>query len=255
MPILPYTSEKSSKHSPQMRLLLLVDPQPPSRGPVAEFLRSAGGMFEVIAVAHAEAFDESTAATGLIHLSVFNIGSARVGDSEIRRDIGCLRTRFPGIPLVLLANSVHISEVQIALRLGVRGYMPTYLSAPDMLAGLRVVLAGGLFVPAAPADAGPALQGLAQDHPEPPACDVESPDLHSMQPLHLTFREDEVLRFLRQGRTNREIARALNMADSTVKVHVRNIMRKLRATNRMQAVEIADRDVMHGLPVPDEHAS
>lgn len=255
MSISTYTSERSRKQSPRTRLLLLVDPHPLTRGPASEFLRSAGASFDVIAVAHATAIDASIAVK-LVGLSVLNIGAASVYDIEIGQEIRELGERLSGIPLVLLANSVRMDEVQRALRLGIRGYIPIYLGASDVLAGLRVVLAGGIFVPIGPSDTKAMATELGQDHQEPATREgVPVDEPCPFPPCQLTFREDEVLRFLREGRTNREIARELNMAGSTVKVHVRNIMRKLNATSRIQAVEIADRELMRSVSLSDEAVS
>jgi DNA-binding NarL/FixJ family response regulator len=188
-------------------------------------------------------------AVKLVDLAVFNIGAASVCDFDIAREIGELRVRLGGKPTMLLAQSVRMSDVQCALRLGVRGFMPASLSAADILVGLRIVLAGGIFVPVGPGDADAAFSESAQEPSVPFDQTIEAVDAAAAISLQLTFREDEVLRCLRAGWTNRQIAHELRMADGTVKVHVRNILRKLKATNRVQAVEIADRELMSAAPV------
>ena len=59
--------------------------------------------------------------------------------------------------------------------------------------------------------------------------------------LNLTSRELAVIDLLREGDANKVIAKCLNMRESTVKVHVRNILKKLRATNRTHAATVANR--------------
>jgi DNA-binding NarL/FixJ family response regulator len=228
-------------------MVLFLDPQPATVGTGARFLRSAGASFEVIRIVSPGAID-ALPAVKLVDLAVFNIGAASVCDFDIAREIGELRVRLDGKPTILLALSVRMSDVQCALRLGVRGFMPASLSAADILAGLRIVLAGGIFVPVGPGDAEEAVSEAAQEPTTPFEPVIGSADHAAATSLQLTFREDEVLKCLRAGRTNRQIAHELRLADGTVKVHVRNILRKLKATNRVQAVEIADREFMSAAP-------
>jgi two-component system nitrate/nitrite response regulator NarL len=72
--------------------------------------------------------------------------------------------------------------------------------------------------------------------------------------LHLTLREMDVLRLLRQGRTNRGIAFELNIAESTAKVHVRSIRHKLNAFSRIEIADIADGILADTAALGDEKA-
>jgi DNA-binding NarL/FixJ family response regulator len=100
------------------------------------------------------------------------------------------------------------------LRAGARGYIPKSTSAEVTLSALRLVLAGGSYVPES---------ALGEARPER----AESP---------LTAREQQVFRLLAQGRNNQQIAEQLGMASSTVRVHVTSILRRLGVTSRVQAV-------------------
>jgi DNA-binding NarL/FixJ family response regulator len=231
-------------------MVLFLDPQPVTVGTGARFLRSAGASFEVVRIESLGAMN-TLSTVRLVDLAVFNIGAASVCDIGIAQEIGELRVRLDEKPIMLLAPAVRMSDVQCALRLGVRGFMPASLSAADILAGLRIVLAGGIFVPVGPGDADAAFAESVQEPSSPFDQTIEAVDASTAISLQLTFREDEVLRGLRAGWTNRQIAQELRMADGTVKVHVRNILRKLKATNRIQAVEIADRELMSAAAVPE----
>jgi DNA-binding NarL/FixJ family response regulator len=85
---------------------------------------------------------------------------------------------------------------------------------------IRFVLVGGTY---APSD-----HLFAADHPAP------SPQ-KALQPVGvLTVREQSVVRGIKEGKSNKVIAYELNMCESTVKVHVRNVMKKLKAKNRTE---------------------
>ncbi len=101
-----------------------------------------------------------------------------------------------------------------ALEAGVRGYIPMSLPLGLLAQALDLVLAGGVFVPAT---------AVARRLPPSPAASKVD---------RFTGRQGEVLNALLKGAPNKLIAYELSMAESTVKVHVRNIMRKLKARNR-----------------------
>ncbi len=103
----------------------------------------------------------------------------------------------------------------------VRGYVPTSFSLHTAMHAMDLVRAGGTFVPAS------SLIG-AQHASEDAQTDVQKTN------GLFTTRQSAVVDALRRGKPNKIIAYELKMRESTVKVHVRNIMKKLRATNRTQ---------------------
>lgn len=139
-----------------------------------------------------------------------------------------MRTRYPNVPLVVLSGRTGREDIMGALNRGANGYLPKTLSGKAMLAALRLVLSGETYIPSILMDDRGRSQGRGQDRSSnAPALDA------------LTEREHDVLDFLCQGKSNKEIARDLAIREVTVKVHVGNIMRKLSASNRTQAVRIA----------------
>jgi DNA-binding NarL/FixJ family response regulator len=130
-------------------------------------------------------------------------------------------SRFPALPVVILSASNRRADMQRALDLGAMGYVPKESSGRQMIQALRLVLAGSVYVP-------PALGRQAAS----PGNRIQ----HG-----LTERQREVLVLLAQGRTNKEIARALDLAEATVKMHVTAIMRVLEVSNRTMAVLAAQR--------------
>jgi DNA-binding NarL/FixJ family response regulator len=134
------------------------------------------------------------------------------------------RHRFPDIPLVVLSASESPHDIRSALKAGALGYIPKAASTAAMLAALRQVLAGNLFVPASLGDSLVDLHALA------PA------GFAGLQPCGLTARQLEVARLLAQGCANKTIADILAMSEGTVKVHIAAIFRAFGVTNRTEAV-------------------
>lgn len=131
------------------------------------------------------------------------------------------RSRFPGIPLVVLSASESPHDIRRSLEAGALGYIPKAVSSSEMLAALRQVLAGDLYVPAT----------LAEAHPVAPPADAAV-----LAHCGLTARQLEVARLLAQGCANKAIAGMLSMSEGTVKVHMAAIFRALDVTNRTEAV-------------------
>ena len=148
--------------------------------------------------------------------------------------IAQFRSRFPGIPLVVLSASEAPHDIRRSLEAGALGYIPKAVSSAEMLAALRQVLAGDLYVPAALADASPV----------PPA--AHAADADALTHCGLTARQLEVARLLAQGCANKAIAGMLSMSEGTVKVHMAAIFRALDVTNRTEAVLAIQRLIQRG---------
>jgi DNA-binding NarL/FixJ family response regulator len=133
-----------------------------------------------------------------------------------------------GIPIVVLCDGEKPSHVVSALQAGARGYISTNMSLDVTLGALQLVRAGGQFIPAG------CITELRYSSAAP-VPRVQSP-LSGM----FTARQAAVIAALRQGKQNKIIAYELNMRESTVKVHVRNIMKKLNATNRTEVAYLTN---------------
>jgi DNA-binding NarL/FixJ family response regulator len=131
----------------------------------------------------------------------------------------------------VLADRHEVAEVNRALTHGVRGYIPTSVEWEVAVAALMLVSAGGTFVPA------DALRSTASKPGDQPEGERQG----RSDGLDLTPRELSVIDLLREGKPNKVIAAQLDMQENTVKVHVRNILKKLNATNRTHAAFVANR--------------
>lgn len=136
------------------------------------------------------------------------------------------RSKFPEIPLVVLSCTCDRDLILAALEAGAAGYIPK-TSKPDvMIAAIRVVAAGGRYVPPE------ALEDAA---------DKARPAPRSTAALELTQRQEQVLRLILKGHNNERIAAELSIASNTVKQHVHAIFTALGVSTRAQAVIVATR--------------
>lgn len=171
---------------------------------------------------------------------LMSVGRRSVTEPQMREQLQCLRRALASTPVIVLSDRDDPEEVVAAFREGARGYVPTSLEPHLVIEAIRMVLSGGAFVPAevmmrSRREIQPELRPELREEPSLPP---NVPVAHGEQ---WPPRQLAVLHLLVQGRANKEIARALTMEESTVKVHVRHIMRKLGVVNRTQAALSARR--------------
>ena len=139
-----------------------------------------------------------------------------------------LRDRIPHIPIVIVSALEDTDLIQQALDCGVHGYIPKSFTGREMLAALRLVLEGDIYIPAVPSTDNNA-----------PVCADDS----SKQPAGLcqglTLRQIDVLMLLCKGLANKNISADLGISEGTVKRHITEIFRKLKVSSRTQAVVAA----------------
>jgi DNA-binding NarL/FixJ family response regulator len=137
--------------------------------------------------------------------------------------INALREALLGIVIVVISADESPATVYRVLDLGVMGYIPKSVSVEIMTQALKLVLAGGIYLPSS------LMEGRRQTGPAPGS---ETP---------LTARQHQVLQCLLRGWPNKLISRHLCLSENTVKTHLSAIYRHLRVTTRSQAVVAARR--------------
>jgi DNA-binding NarL/FixJ family response regulator len=133
-------------------------------------------------------------------------------------------SRFPALPVVILSASKQRSDMQRALDAGALGFIPKETTSEIMLNALRLIMSGGIYVP-----------------PELALSEASSVNNVINHGLDFTPRQLETLALLVKGHPNKEIARYLNLAEATVKMHVTAIFKSLGVSNRTQAVLAAEK--------------
>jgi two-component system NarL family response regulator len=130
-----------------------------------------------------------------------------------------LRDRDPQARVIVLTTYDTDDEISQALKAGAKAYVLKDISADDLIACIRSVLAGRTYI--APAAAAKLAEGVTR--------------------VQLTPRETATLRLLADGKANKEIATALDISERTVKTHLAHLFEKLGVTSRTEAIRVATR--------------
>lgn len=208
--------------------LLLVDRRDLIRGCLTLWLNASTRVFKVFGADVVDAILGDAGLTGL-DVIVLSIEASPCARAWLERQVGALRRAEAKVPVVVIGDEDwrHLSED--VLRCGLlRGYIPSWTNMDIALAALNLVATGGCYLP--PSDGGGRYWGPRNGTSAPQSRD----DSHQLTP-----REMAVLTLLQRGLPNKNIAFDLSMSESTVKVHVRNITKKLGARNRTEAVALA----------------
>lgn len=215
----------------QRPVVVVIDPRSLSREGMVQLLETSD-RFSIIAVAQVGDLAPALAAVRGEAVILLSLGSLEMSDEKVRGDIAILSRTLPHAPIIVVCDREDSHQVGEALSQGVRGYIPTTLTARVVVEAVRLVQAGGTFVPAGAFAEALTRQRIDQRDPAPEV---------AINLSGLTPRQREVFDLLRRGKPNKIIAHELSMCESTVKVHVRQIMRKLHASNRTQAAFLAAR--------------
>ena len=170
---------------------------------------------------------------------IFSVGSISVGDPQQQMWMRSVRTLIPDAPLVILSDRDDVQEVCAAFDAGAAGFMPTSIEPMVALQALSFIRNGGSFFPPSALShetTGPASSFIGTPAFSDPQTRPPTPPSSANARGKFTAKQEQVFTLLRQGHTNKLIARQLGMSEATVKVHVRRIMQKFGATNRTQAV-------------------
>jgi len=217
---IPAPANNASEEAQVDRRLLIVDHRALDRECFAQSLASHGIGMEVLPVASIDAFKATKQPLSSLSVVLLNVGGRRINEPSVADEIKKLIAELGRIPLILLADTDELPQIMQALELGVRGFIPTSVGIEVCIEAIGLSMAGGVFVPASSVLA---MRKLVETN-------IESHPFASM----FTSRQAEVVEALRRGKANKIIAYELNLRESTVKVHIRNIMRKLKATNRTE---------------------
>jgi DNA-binding NarL/FixJ family response regulator len=217
---------------PEKPYVVIIDSKKLRKAGIVGLLDAWAGALEltVSAVDLASSIDRHRAASCAI--VILSIGSASVEDPPQQTLIKYTRKLMPQTPLVVLSDREEPNEVCAAFEAGAAGFMPTSIDPSVALQALSFIKCGGSFFPpsALHREMPPVATQVAVDRPDRAV-------IQSLRPPsrpRLSAKQEEVLRLLRQGQSNKVIASQLGLSEATVKVHLGCIMRKLGVTNRTQ---------------------
>ena len=218
-------------------VLVIVEPLLLPRTCILTVLRRELAEVEILDMATVESLDCTS--TRDVRLVVLSIADKPIDDPSVEGNLAFVAECCPNAAVAILSNHDDEPTAQAAMQRGVRGFLPTSLPIEVVIAGLRLVLVGGVYRPLP-------VGGMNR------IPDFEPPDARGLAPAYflnggaraaidrsmtgLTPREQHVLAELELGLPNKLIAAKLNLSESTVKMHIQHIMRKCAAHNRTEAV-------------------
>jgi DNA-binding NarL/FixJ family response regulator len=217
---LQYKTEKTTA-------VLVIDSLELRRAGVVSFLTpwADESNIQIVQIGPADAMKQPNDAS--IRMILLVIGAQGVAESEPQTWIAALHEKYADTPLVFVSEREEPEEVVAAFKAGARGFIPMSVTPPVAMQAFTFIMSGGSFFPPA------AL--IQRTHVTTSMTVVAKKTVVVPDVCGLTARQQEVLARLRQGESNKLIGRQLKLRESTVKVHIRQIMRKLGATNRTQA--------------------
>ncbi len=206
--------------------ILVVDDHALIREAVRHVVAALGDVVSVLAVSDCEqgfALAEGEPELDLVLLD-FNLRGLS-GVAAIK----AWRSRFPALPVVVLSSAEDRPTVLAAIGAGAAGFVPKSSSNEVMLSAVRLVLAGGKYLPA---EVLARTESAARPAHRSPA---------SLDGLGLSPRQLDVLKLIAQGKPTKLICDELGLAERTVKAHTTEVFRALGVSNRTQAALAAAR--------------
>ncbi|HEX5312706.1 response regulator transcription factor [Aquabacterium sp.] len=209
--------------------VLLIDDHPLILSALKSVIQGLGQGIEVSSAESGQAARAALKADSGYDLVLLDL---HLGDTHGFDLLAELREVYPAIAVVVISASDRTSDVIRAIDMGAMGFVPKRASNETLVAALKQVMSGGVYVP--PMTMGSESQATAAA----PASNM-SDDLHAAIHLPqwgLTPRQTDVLASLLKGHPNKLIARELNLSVETVKDHVAAVLRALGVSSRTQAV-------------------
>jgi DNA-binding NarL/FixJ family response regulator len=196
--------------------VLIADDHPLFREGV---VHSLSGKADITVIGQADTSEEALrlARELLPDVVLLDIGMPVRGGLAIASEIA---VACPAIKIVMLTVSEHEDDLLSAFKAGARGYVLKGVSARELAKIISAVADGEVYV--TPALAAGLLVEMTRGRPHDPL-------------IALTDREQEILRLVAKGMTNREIGEHLHLAEKTIKHYVTNILGKLHVRSRLEA--------------------
>lgn len=133
----------------------------------------------------------------------------------------------PSTKIVIISDYDDIENISRAIKIGIKGYIPLNSDFKSFVAAIKIIESGGIYVPT------PQLLNIYLSSRRTSVAEIAK--RHK-----ITQNELNIIKYLRQGMTNIEIADKLSLKQSTIKVHIKNIMKKLKAKNRTEVAALTN---------------
>lgn len=225
----PIQTDPAAQPTPDRKVVLLIESRPLLGEIFSHALKEAAADIEVRIMGSP---DETDRPASLAILSLVQRSSDPLFVAFVVQQ---LQARIGKLPLIIVTDTADPSIGRLAEEAGIHSWITAAMGFKAMVAAIRDALALPPQEAPAPfrAQPSPPAAGLASFGTSAPKLAPER-SLRSDIHLSLTDREMDVLNLLQKGKQNKIIAHALNISESTAKVHIRNIMRKFHLRNRTE---------------------
>ena len=241
------------------------------RGAALESLFSKWAEKEGLKINRVSSFEKIVRQEGVnFEICLLSLGGMSLSDAASWQVFCELKRKWWEIPLVVMLDAGTIADVRLAYLAGARGVIHTNMTTQVVVAALSFVLSGGEYFPpigwresvkenvqgspagwngdpiTEPSEITDRIRGLSIGFPAP-RVGSDGPCEPPVNPMIVlgaeeptsnercfTTRQDDVPDLLKLGYSNKEIPRTLNLSESTVKIHVRQLMKKMGVANRTQ---------------------
>ena len=174
-------------------------------------------LFPQATIIHANSWVEVHQVIHQYTLSLALLDLSMPGQQAWEEELTDVMSVVTGVACIVSGSSSQ-EHIKTAFGMGVKGYIPKTMAMADMVSALQCLMAGGIYLP--------------------DKVWLQTTDFDTSSSL-LTWRQRELLTFLAQGKSNKQMATLLTLTEGTVKRHLHNIFRILDANNRLEAVNIA----------------
>lgn len=215
--------ESAELNQAAVSALIVIEPRSFVRNCILSSLSNATEMKGIGVGSVEEYFDQASD----INPAIIVVCAMDASVSDVSSQLARLKAAGINVPVIVMADASNVDLILTALNCEANGFIPADISLEIAAHALRLVMAGGKYFP---------VNGLLAARRAPAvSSSCEAPPKTSL----FTRRQIAVIDALRKGKANKIIAYELNMCESTVKVHVRNIMKKLNAKNRTEVAYLA----------------
>lgn len=201
--------------------VVVVNNQPPLCQPIEAALRRETWIRSTCLVPSIDALEDEFIVDGDYDMLVVGY---ELLENGLDQSINTLRQRHPHLRIAIVGGPVDRNAISASISVGASGYVPATLPMDNAVAALCYIAGGHLYAPSTPV--------LASDQSALPLVSNAPP----ADGRPLSHRQGQVMQLLALGKSNKEIARALGLAEGTIKVHLSSAYRTLNAHNRAEAI-------------------
>ncbi len=219
------------------RVALISDDDEFFRMALSSVLSERLGFSEVIGTQTFDGAVDELSNRNDVEIALFDLNMPGMNNWQNLRTV---RECFPGVRMVVVSGSQERSDILMALSVGLHGYISKGLGVSELSRALQTICEGTVYLPSFLPDLPIRADELPLTADKEPS---NRPDTGVL--TDLTRRQREVLEMVVNGKSNKAMARILDVSEGTVKFHLSAVFRVLRASNRVEAATCGARLLHH----------